>query len=786
MLAGRFNDTHRGCDRHDVFETGNVLTGLIMYNCNFWKRSVRIALGALLLACAASTPMASAATEAEKVSAIHKGLAYLYSTQQTGGYWNSSGYEQAATGAAAFAFLSQRDKWGTSTAQYQAAVDKAIDYLVSTANILEVSNRNDGVNICPGRAGTCRAIYWFGNARSTYTTGLVAPAIAAYGSTAGSDVVAATSGPLAGMTWGQIAQGITNAFAVSQSTSVNGNRAGGWGYLIPGNGDSDSSSTQWAVSSFFYNESLGAITPEATREALTIWLDNVQNASGAVCSQPGTEPCSRADTGGWLLAMKFVGYDAASSQLQAALSFLNTEWRSTAEDSHGSFGQPYAMWAIYKGLATTIGLSDTKHIVNLLTDCGATTKELPGDQSGSVSCTWSEDYNHWLVENQKNDGSWGPSNSTDPVAVAFAVNILGAIQIPMHAGQLPGTSTLQRSGATPQAQSATAFASMGQTSSAVAPIPSAQAGQSAANPKKLRKRVRKGVTALAVSGDGSALASAGTDKRIRIWSPTTGTQRLALQGSLGLPTGLAFIRGGSTLSSVARDSFVRVWDGASGRELAKLAGSEHAVTAVAASPNGALLASAGEETRIMLWDQTTGRLSKILFGPKDFVNTLSFSPDSRLLAGAGEDARVLVFDVVTGKVLFTLLGHSGPIDAVAFSPNGTVLASAGQDTVIHLWDTGKGQQRQALSGHSAPIRALAFSLDGRLMASAGEDTQIRLWNVATGAPDKVLAGSTGAINALAFIPGGVLLASATEAGDITIWNVTTGARLSTYKVPGAL
>ena len=72
------------------------------------------------------------------------------------------------------------------------------------------------------------------------------------------------------------------------------------------------------------------------------------------------------------------------------------------------------------------------------------------------------------------------------------------------------------------------------------------------------------------------------------------------------------------------------------------------------------------------------------------------------------------------------------------------------------------------------------------MASAGEDTQIRLWNVATGAPDKVLAGSTGAINALVFIPGGALLASANEAGDITIWNITTGARLSTYKVPGAL
>jgi WD40 repeat protein len=484
--------------------------------------------------------------------------------------------------------------------------------------------------------------------------------------------------------------------------------------------------------------------------------------------------------------MRFVGYDITNPQLQAALAFLNTDWRSTSDASNRSFGQPYAMWAVYKGLSTAVGLSDTTQIVNLMTDCGATTKTLPRDPSARSSCTWSEDYNQWLVENQKADGSWnGYSDLPDPLAVAFSVNILGATEIPLRANQLSRNSTLQRT-ETPQVQDPNAFASVGQTSSAASPINSAQVGPPAASSKKLRKRVRKGVTALAVSGDGSTLASAGTDKRILIWSPTTGIQRLALQGSLGLPTGLAFTRGGTTLSSVARDSFVRLWDGAGGRELAKLRGHEHAITAITASPDGTLLASAGEETRIMLWDQTSGKLQKILFGPKDFVNTVSFSPDSRLLASAGDDARVLIFDVAAGKLLFTLLGHSGPIDAVAFSPNGAVLASAGQDTVIHLWDVTKGQQRQVLNGHSAPIRAIAFSPDGRLMATAGEDTQIRIWNVATGAPDRILAGSTGAINAVAFIPGGVLLASASESGDITLWNVVTGTRLLTIRVPGAL
>ena len=48
-------------------------------------------------------PMASAATEEQKLAAIQKGMAYLYNTQQAGGNWNVSGRENDATGAAVFA-----------------------------------------------------------------------------------------------------------------------------------------------------------------------------------------------------------------------------------------------------------------------------------------------------------------------------------------------------------------------------------------------------------------------------------------------------------------------------------------------------------------------------------------------------------------------------------------------------------------------------------------------------------------------------------------------------------
>src|SRR5215472_1189973 len=99
------------------------------------KRSATLGIGAILLAVSPWTPPATAATDAEKQSAIRRGLAYLYKTQQADGSWNYPGYEHNAAGEASFALLGQQDKWDSEAALYQAAVDKAISYLLKEAHI---------------------------------------------------------------------------------------------------------------------------------------------------------------------------------------------------------------------------------------------------------------------------------------------------------------------------------------------------------------------------------------------------------------------------------------------------------------------------------------------------------------------------------------------------------------------------------------------------------------------------------------------------------------------------
>lgn len=373
-------------------------------------------------------------------TAIQQGLAYLYAArqlyQQQGHdwvYWPYGGYEPAATGAAVFAMLSQKSQWGENASQYQTAVDKAVDYLLSVAATYTVGVRSDGFNPCG--SGTCLGVYWpAANGEITYTTGLIAPAIALYAADHASEV-AITSGPLADLTWTEIAQGITNMFAASQSTAASGNRRGGWRYY-PGNNDSDSSTTQWAIISMIYDETLSATTPQFVRDELKYWLTAAQyintNLSdpnhiynGVACYQPGVAPCDHADTGGLLVGLKFVGYDQSNFQVQAALDFLNTNWAQSANGTwYGNFGHPYAMWSVYKGLEVTLGLNDTTRITNLLDPtCGG---DIP-----SASCNWWQDYNQWLVANQQSDGSWaGYSYWTGVLATAFDLAILGGTNIP--------------------------------------------------------------------------------------------------------------------------------------------------------------------------------------------------------------------------------------------------------------------------------------------------------------------------------------------------------------------
>jgi hypothetical protein len=98
------------------------------------------------------------------------------------------------------------------------------------------------------------------------------------------------------------------------------------------------------------------------------------------------------------------------------------------------------------------------------------------------------------------------------------------------------------------------------------------------------------VEALAVSPDGSWLASAGTGGEVRIWDPATGTTRHILTGHTREVRALAVAPDGSWLASAGAGGEVRIWDPITGTTRHILTGHTREVRALAVAPDGSWLA----------------------------------------------------------------------------------------------------------------------------------------------------------------------------------------------------
>jgi WD40 repeat protein len=172
---------------------------------------------------------------------------------------------------------------------------------------------------------------------------------------------------------------------------------------------------------------------------------------------------------------------------------------------------------------------------------------------------------------------------------------------------------------------------------------------------------------LAVSPDGTKLASVADDMVCRIWNIATGERLHELRGhEARTPTGFAsmlyvctFSADGRHLATGDRVGHVVVWEVASGRQLAAV-----------------------EAPTLYTWDATQ-RIRSI-----GGVRGLAFSPDGAHLAvgGVGQvgnvdslagPSRVEVFDWARRERLFFFTGQSGMVTRLQYHPRGQWLCAVG-------------------------------------------------------------------------------------------------------------
>jgi WD40 repeat protein len=249
------------------------------------------------------------------------------------------------------------------------------------------------------------------------------------------------------------------------------------------------------------------------------------------------------------------------------------------------------------------------------------------------------------------------------------------------------------------------------------------------------------VNDLAFTADGKRLAAAagepGVAGEVRIWNVETGRMVRTIAAHTDAVYSVAISPDGSTLATGSYDQLIKLWELQTGKELLTLKGHNGCVFDLAFRPDGKVLASASADRTVKLWSVANGeRLDTRPEALKDLY-AVAFSPDGGRVFAAGVDNRIRVWSVSadakegSNKLLYSAFAHEGAVLRLAFSPDGKTLASAADNGTVKLWNPADMTIRKALP--QQPDWPTALALTNATLLVGRLDGSIEAYDANTGA-----------------------------------------------------
>ncbi len=236
----------------------------------------------------------------------------------------------------------------------------------------------------------------------------------------------------------------------------------------------------------------------------------------------------------------------------------------------------------------------------------------------------------------------------------------------------------------------------------------------------------------------------------KVWDVESAKVVFELKGHQSAVPAVAISQDGTRIATGSRDKTVKVWDSNSGELLKTITGnSAGGVTAVAiCSENQCVAAASG--TAIRLFDIDSGNLIRKFSGHVANIHAIAFdSSGSRLIsAGGGFDNSVKVWNVKSGELQLTVKAHQGAVRSVQFAESVDRFISAG-DRTVKIWDLHSGEPLLSLECQRN-VTGFVFTKNESRIIAASSDASLKIWERWNELRYVVLDGHSNRINKLEF------------------------------------
>jgi WD40 repeat protein len=311
-----------------------------------------------------------------------------------------------------------------------------------------------------------------------------------------------------------------------------------------------------------------------------------------------------------------------------------------------------------------------------------------------------------------------------------------------------------------------------------------------------KRSASRGITALALAGNGAWVAAADKTGDLRVWHLAAGTPgSRCLRGSENsMIVGMAVLSGDRGVGYVTRDGHVGIWelDGPPLIVGVALGGDG----SIALSPDGQL-AAVGSGSKVSVIDLRSPGDGKILTVPDSDLAwetdggpvSLAILPGSLAMAGIYSNnpglfggmgqsigSRIVVWEPGSGQVLADYALDRGWSRGCLASRAPRAFA-AGSDGTLVGWRLDQAQHGQ--KPHAGTVTSVAVAEQGdRAVSVAGDEARVRIWHLGGVPSSEWLSRSDGppgyGERCVALSADGTRAVSGSNGGTITVWELSTG------------